>query len=187
MTQAVSRDILADAMLRVENTGTHRHARMTKLFSGGDSRSEHGHTYDLKPFETSCRTSPCMGLRVCRSPLKGGKERGIEMKIVIDRNWIPKGHRIFENTFTPEQQEYIYGFIAVRVQDAIVELEGDDAPWMMSISPMNTIKTSKMPYSPCAPDRSPSPSGLCLYCLDICPDRRRWCNAECRDAWERER
>ena len=45
------------------------------------------------------------------------------MKIVVDRNWIPKGHRTtFENTFTPEQQEYIYGFIAVRVQDAIVEL-----------------------------------------------------------------
>ncbi len=33
----------------------------------------------------------------------------------------------------------------------------------------------------------PQGTGLCLYCLDICPDRRRWCNAECRDAWERDR
>ena len=33
----------------------------------------------------------------------------------------------------------------------------------------------------------PQGTGLCLYCLDICPDRRRWCTADCRDAWERER
>lgn len=37
------------------------------------------------------------------------------------------------------------------------------------------------------PKPIPEGPGLCLYCLDICPDRRRWCNAECRDAWEKER
>lgn len=32
----------------------------------------------------------------------------------------------------------------------------------------------------------PAPSGHCLWCGEPLPSGRRWCNADCRDAWERE-
>lgn len=28
------------------------------------------------------------------------------------------------------------------------------------------------------------PIGECLWCGEVLDDGRRWCNAECRDAWE---
>ena len=31
----------------------------------------------------------------------------------------------------------------------------------------------------------PTPNGRCHYCDEIVDDERRWCDAECRDAWER--
>lgn len=32
------------------------------------------------------------------------------------------------------------------------------------------------------------PTGYCLYCEEPLNDpNKRWCNAECRDAWEKER
>ena len=34
---------------------------------------------------------------------------------------------------------------------------------------------------------APQRGGECLYCNDKLPVTRRWCNAECRDAWELER
>lgn len=31
------------------------------------------------------------------------------------------------------------------------------------------------------------PKGYCLYCYEpLLDSHRRWCNAECRDAWEKE-
>lgn len=30
------------------------------------------------------------------------------------------------------------------------------------------------------------PGGECLYCADKLPVTRRWCNSDCRDAWELE-
>lgn len=30
-------------------------------------------------------------------------------------------------------------------------------------------------------------TGECLYCAEPLPKERRWCNAEHRDSWERER
>lgn len=35
-------------------------------------------------------------------------------------------------------------------------------------------------------DNSVKPTGYCLYCHETLEDGRRWCNAECRDDWERE-
>lgn len=32
----------------------------------------------------------------------------------------------------------------------------------------------------------PQPTGHCLYCEAPQPAGHRWCNAECRDGWERE-
>lgn len=29
-------------------------------------------------------------------------------------------------------------------------------------------------------------TGRCLYCDEPLPDGHRWCNAECRDDWQRE-
>lgn len=29
-------------------------------------------------------------------------------------------------------------------------------------------------------------TGYCLFCGEPMPKGRRWCNAECRDAWEKE-
>lgn len=29
-------------------------------------------------------------------------------------------------------------------------------------------------------------TGYCLYCEEELSDGRRWCNAECRDDWEKE-
>lgn len=31
----------------------------------------------------------------------------------------------------------------------------------------------------------PVPTGRCLWCDEIVGDTMRWCNAECRDQWER--
>ena len=33
----------------------------------------------------------------------------------------------------------------------------------------------------------PQPNGRCHYCDEIVGDEQRWCNAEHRDLWERER
>lgn len=30
-------------------------------------------------------------------------------------------------------------------------------------------------------------TGYCLYCEEPLPDGRRWCDASCRDEWEKER
>lgn len=30
----------------------------------------------------------------------------------------------------------------------------------------------------------PQSTGECLWCGEPLPDGRRWCDAECRDAWE---
>ena len=30
-------------------------------------------------------------------------------------------------------------------------------------------------------------TGYCLFCEEPLPKGRRWCNSECRDAWEKER
>ncbi len=32
----------------------------------------------------------------------------------------------------------------------------------------------------------PAPTGQCLYCDDDVAAGRRWCGAECREAWEKE-
>lgn len=31
----------------------------------------------------------------------------------------------------------------------------------------------------------PEPTGVCLNCCDAVPDGHRWCDADCRDDWER--
>lgn len=33
--------------------------------------------------------------------------------------------------------------------------------------------------------RGPSPTGRCLWCGEPADDGRRWCDADCRDDWER--
>ena len=30
----------------------------------------------------------------------------------------------------------------------------------------------------------PVPTGRCLYCDEIVDDAQRWCDSECRDAWQ---
>ncbi|WP_274585342.1 hypothetical protein V9W64_10550 [Neisseria leonii] len=35
--------------------------------------------------------------------------------------------------------------------------------------------------------REAEPTGSCLYCEEPLSDGLRWCNADCRDDWERER
>jgi hypothetical protein len=32
----------------------------------------------------------------------------------------------------------------------------------------------------------PAPTGVCLYCEEYLDDAARWCNAWCRDRWQRE-
>lgn len=32
----------------------------------------------------------------------------------------------------------------------------------------------------------PEATGECLFCGEPLPDGKRWCNAECRDEWERD-
>lgn len=32
----------------------------------------------------------------------------------------------------------------------------------------------------------PVPTGRCHYCDEVVADDQRWCDAGCRDAWERE-
>ncbi|MDR2092328.1 MAG: DUF2116 family Zn-ribbon domain-containing protein [Azoarcus sp.] len=32
----------------------------------------------------------------------------------------------------------------------------------------------------------PMPTGVCLYCGEPLPDGRRWCDANCRDDWQKE-
>ena len=32
----------------------------------------------------------------------------------------------------------------------------------------------------------PAPTGRCHYCDEILDDARRWCDADCRDAWDKE-
>lgn len=32
----------------------------------------------------------------------------------------------------------------------------------------------------------PAPTGRCLYCDELVEDTRRWCDAECREHWEKE-
>lgn len=31
----------------------------------------------------------------------------------------------------------------------------------------------------------PEPTGECLHCGEAVEDPRRWCNSDCRDAWEK--
>lgn len=33
----------------------------------------------------------------------------------------------------------------------------------------------------------PEPTGECLHCGEAVPDQRRWCDADCRDRWEKYR
>lgn len=33
----------------------------------------------------------------------------------------------------------------------------------------------------------PTATGRCLYCDEIVSDDQRWCDGDCRDAWERVR
>lgn len=33
----------------------------------------------------------------------------------------------------------------------------------------------------------PQPTGVCMHCGAPLPGGRRWCDAECRDEWERGR
>lgn len=42
------------------------------------------------------------------------------------------------------------------------------------------IEASKKPVGPL-------PTGRCHYCDEILNDTMRWCDAGCRDAWEREK
>lgn len=37
-----------------------------------------------------------------------------------------------------------------------------------------------------APIDSPTATGFCLHCDAQIPDTHRWCNAACRDDWQRE-
>lgn len=30
------------------------------------------------------------------------------------------------------------------------------------------------------------PTGYCLFCEEPVPEKYRWCNADCRDDWQRE-
>jgi len=32
----------------------------------------------------------------------------------------------------------------------------------------------------------PAPTGRCHYCDEMVRDERRWCDAECRDQWDKE-
>jgi hypothetical protein len=34
---------------------------------------------------------------------------------------------------------------------------------------------------------APGPTGRCLFCDEIVGDTQRFCDAECRDMWDRER
>lgn len=31
----------------------------------------------------------------------------------------------------------------------------------------------------------PAPTGRCLYCDELVADTQRWCDASCRDAWQK--
>ena len=55
--------------------------------------------------------------------------------------------------------------------DATAERAEKEAPYL--------IAASRRPTGPVA-------NGRCHYCDDIVPDEARWCNHECRSAWERE-
>lgn len=35
-------------------------------------------------------------------------------------------------------------------------------------------------------ETGPAPTGYCLWCGEPVPPTRRWCDVECRDAWERD-
>ena len=78
VTQAVSRDILADAMLRVEAHGypivMHVH---DEIVAEVIHAPEHGHTYDLKPFETLIAQVPAWasGLPIAVEGWKGKRYR----------------------------------------------------------------------------------------------------------------
>ena len=78
VTQAVSRDILADAMLRVEAHGCpivmHVH---DEIVAEVIHDPEHGHTYDLKPFETLVAQVPAWasGLPIAVEGWKGKRYR----------------------------------------------------------------------------------------------------------------
>ena len=37
-----------------------------------------------------------------------------------------------------------------------------------------------------AADPGPEPTGVCLYCGERMLTPRRWCSADCRDAWQHE-
>lgn len=34
---------------------------------------------------------------------------------------------------------------------------------------------------------APASTGFCLYCEEDVPPSRRWCDTDCRDAWEKYR
>lgn len=36
------------------------------------------------------------------------------------------------------------------------------------------------------PSKEVKETGFCLYCGEPLPKGRRWCNADCRDSWEKE-
>lgn len=46
------------------------------------------------------------------------------------------------------------------------------------LSCLNRLKSGSQPTA--------KATGQCLYCEEPLPEGRRWCNAECRDEWERE-
>ena len=45
-------------------------------------------------------------------------------------------------------------------------------------SALNRLESTKL--------HSPESTGHCLYCGEELSDGRRWCNADCRDEWEKE-
>lgn len=46
------------------------------------------------------------------------------------------------------------------------------------LSCLNKLKSDNQPKA--------EATGCCLYCEEPLPEGRRWCNAECRDEWEKE-
>jgi hypothetical protein len=57
--------------------------------------------------------------------------------------------------------------------------EGDRAAAIQQKDIDNGLKIRKA--------KGPVPNGICYHCGETVVDELRWCDAECRDAWQRDK